>query len=196
MRASVVIPCFNEAHRLDRDELRRLGDSVDVVLVDDGSTDSTRDELQFLAMFHYAVGAMAAMVALVPSLHLFVVTSLTPEGQPIDALLVRLFGERGAAACAGLLLVLGFTLGGLLIAAGLGLARCRNYRLCRTASILGYTNNALSADQRREAITAVLGHAAAGRIRMQYDARPLAEVGQVWTRMAAGESGARSVLIP
>jgi NADPH:quinone reductase-like Zn-dependent oxidoreductase len=66
----------------------------------------------------------------------------------------------------------------------------------RTASILGYTNNALTADQRREAITAVLGHAAAGRIRMQYDARPLAEVEQVWTRMAAGESGARSVLVP
>ena len=36
----------------------------------------------------------------------------------------------------------------------------------RTASVLGYTNNALSADQRREAITAVLGHAAAGRIRI------------------------------
>ena len=51
----------------------------------------------------------------------------------------------------------------------------------RTASVLGYTNNALTSDQRAEAITAVLGHAAAGRIRMQYDVRPLAEVEQVWT---------------
>jgi NADPH:quinone reductase-like Zn-dependent oxidoreductase len=66
----------------------------------------------------------------------------------------------------------------------------------RTASILGYTNNALTPDQRREAISAVLGQAAAGRIRVQYDARPLAEVEQVWTRMAAGESGARAVFLP
>ena len=58
----------------------------------------------------------------------------------------------------------------------------------RTASVLGYTNNALTSDQRGEAITAVLGHAAAGRIRMQYDVRPLAEVEQVWKRKVAGES--------
>lgn len=96
-----------------------------------------RDELQFLAMFHYAVGAMAAMVSLVPALQLFVAANLTPEGEPIDSILVRLFGERGAAAAAGVLLVLGFALGGLLIAAGHGLARCRSYRLCRTASIFG-----------------------------------------------------------
>ena len=38
----------------------------------------------------------------------------------------------------------------------------------RTASILGYTNNALTAEQRREAITAVLAHSAAGRIRLGY----------------------------
>src|SRR4051794_26105558 len=66
----------------------------------------------------------------------------------------------------------------------------------RTAAILGYTNNALTAEQRREAITAVLGHAQAGRIRIQYDVHPLAEVEQVWTRIAAGETGARNVLVP
>jgi len=66
----------------------------------------------------------------------------------------------------------------------------------RTASVLGYTNNALTPDQRREAITAVLGHAAAGRIRIQYDVRPLAEVEQVWQRIAAGETGSRCVLVP
>ena len=66
----------------------------------------------------------------------------------------------------------------------------------RTASVLGYTNNALTPAQRREAITAVLGHAAAGRIRMQYDVHPLADVEQVWTRFAAGQEGARSVLVP
>jgi NADPH:quinone reductase-like Zn-dependent oxidoreductase len=68
----------------------------------------------------------------------------------------------------------------------------------RTASVLGYTNNALTSDQRGEAITAVLGHAAAGRIRMQYDVRPLAEVEQVWTSKVAGESESevRCVLVP
>lgn len=66
----------------------------------------------------------------------------------------------------------------------------------RTASVLGYTNNALTPDQRREAITAVLGHAEAGRVRMQYDVHPLAEVEQVWTRIAAGTASARHVLVP
>jgi NADPH:quinone reductase-like Zn-dependent oxidoreductase len=66
----------------------------------------------------------------------------------------------------------------------------------RTAAILGYTNNALSADQRREAITAVLGHATAGRIRMAYDVAPLEDVESVWAQIAAGGSRARSVLAP
>jgi NADPH:quinone reductase-like Zn-dependent oxidoreductase len=66
----------------------------------------------------------------------------------------------------------------------------------RTAAILGYTNNALTADQRRDAITAVLAHAAAGRVRMQYAVRPLAEVEQVWESDAAGTSEARTVLVP
>jgi NADPH:quinone reductase-like Zn-dependent oxidoreductase len=66
----------------------------------------------------------------------------------------------------------------------------------RTASVLGYTNNALTAEQRREAITAVLGHAEAGRVRMQYDAHPLAEVEQVWSAIARGASEARNVLVP
>ena len=66
----------------------------------------------------------------------------------------------------------------------------------RTASVLGYTNNAITADQRREALTEVLTHAAAGRIRMQYDVHPLAEVERVWSGIAAGEAGARRVLAP
>jgi NADPH:quinone reductase-like Zn-dependent oxidoreductase len=66
----------------------------------------------------------------------------------------------------------------------------------RTASILGYTNNEITPDQRREAITAVLSHAAAGRIRLQYDVRPLTDVEQVWSRFARGESAGRQVLVP
>lgn len=66
----------------------------------------------------------------------------------------------------------------------------------RTASVLGYTNNALTPDQRREAISAVLGHAEAGRVRLQYDVHALAEVEQVWERFARGEVMARAVLVP
>ncbi len=56
----------------------------------------------------------------------------------------------------------------------------------RSASVLGYTNNALTPEQRAAAITAVLGHAAAGRIRMAYDVLPLAEVEAAWARQATG----------
>jgi NADPH:quinone reductase-like Zn-dependent oxidoreductase len=66
----------------------------------------------------------------------------------------------------------------------------------RSASVLGYTNNALTPDQRREAITAVLGHAAAGRIRVEYDVCPLAEIERVWQRQADGAGEPRWVLAP
>jgi NADPH:quinone reductase-like Zn-dependent oxidoreductase len=66
----------------------------------------------------------------------------------------------------------------------------------RTASVLGYTNNALTLDQRRDAITAILGHAAAGRVRIQYDAHPLSDVERVWSRHLAGTTEPRAVLVP
>jgi NADPH:quinone reductase-like Zn-dependent oxidoreductase len=66
----------------------------------------------------------------------------------------------------------------------------------RTASILGYTNNALTPDQRREAITAVLGHAVAGRVRLHHVVHPLADIEPVWQRIAGGGSNARTVLRP
>ena len=48
----VVIPCFNEAHRLRPDELRRAVDqheSLKLLLVNDGSTDGTGDLLAALS---------------------------------------------------------------------------------------------------------------------------------------------------
>lgn len=49
-RTVVVIPCFNEARRLDRDAVRTLVDGgVDVILADDGSDDNTGHVLTELA---------------------------------------------------------------------------------------------------------------------------------------------------
>jgi dolichyl-phosphate beta-glucosyltransferase len=48
-RPVVVVPCYNEAGRLDEAELLRMADRVDVWLVDDGSRDSTRQVIQGIA---------------------------------------------------------------------------------------------------------------------------------------------------
>jgi dolichyl-phosphate beta-glucosyltransferase len=50
-RATLVVPCYEEAHRLDGDAMRALVDTADVrlILVDDGSTDGTLERLTALA---------------------------------------------------------------------------------------------------------------------------------------------------
>jgi NADPH:quinone reductase-like Zn-dependent oxidoreductase len=123
-----------------------------------------------------------------------VIAEALGEHGPFDVVLDPVFGVASEAASRQLAehgrLV---NLGG---AAGDQATYSSSVLRSRTASVLGYTNNALTADQRREAITAVLGHAAAGRIRMQYDVHPLAEVEEVWGRIAAGEADIRAVLVP
>lgn len=50
MSVCIVVPCFNEAPRLDADAFRALSEQVDQILfVDDGSTDRTRAVLQEIA---------------------------------------------------------------------------------------------------------------------------------------------------
>ncbi|TKJ18428.1 zinc-binding dehydrogenase, partial [Blastococcus sp. CCUG 61487] len=66
----------------------------------------------------------------------------------------------------------------------------------RSAAVLGYTNNALTPAQRREALTAVAGHAAAGRLAVAHETVPLADVGEAWRRQATGDPGVRLVLTP
>ena len=66
----------------------------------------------------------------------------------------------------------------------------------RTASVLGYTNNALTAAQKADALTAVLRHAAAGQISVAAETLPIAEAEQAWRRQAAGTGGIRLVLTP
>jgi NADPH:quinone reductase-like Zn-dependent oxidoreductase len=66
----------------------------------------------------------------------------------------------------------------------------------RSAEVLGYTNNALTAEQRRAAVTAVAEHAAAGRLAVAHQLVPLAEVDRAWRRQAAGDAGVRLVVTP
>ena len=64
----------------------------------------------------------------------------------------------------------------------------------RTASVLGYTNNAITPDQRRDALTAVLEHAAAGAIAVAYETVGLADIATAWHRQSTGATDGRLVL--
>jgi NADPH:quinone reductase-like Zn-dependent oxidoreductase len=66
----------------------------------------------------------------------------------------------------------------------------------RTASVLGYTNNALTAAQKADALLAVLRHAAAGQVSVAAETLPIAEAEQAWRRQASGTGGVRLVLTP
>ncbi|MGK5114227.1 quinone oxidoreductase family protein [Geodermatophilus sp. CPCC 205506] len=65
----------------------------------------------------------------------------------------------------------------------------------RSAEVLGYTNNALTPEQRAQALTAVLGHAERGEVGLDHLVLPLAEVTRGWTLTAEG-AGRRVVLVP
>jgi NADPH:quinone reductase-like Zn-dependent oxidoreductase len=66
----------------------------------------------------------------------------------------------------------------------------------RSLQVLGYTNNALTPAERAEALTAVAGHAAAGRLAVGHEVLPLTEATAAWTRQAEGRAGVRLVLTP
>ncbi len=49
IRTVIVVPCYDEETRLDAAELRRLAESADVWLVDDGSRDRTHERIEQIA---------------------------------------------------------------------------------------------------------------------------------------------------
>lgn len=55
----------------------------------------------------------------------------------------------------------------------------------RVHAILGYTNNALTHQQKAEALTEILTHAAAGRCTVERETVPLARAAEAWERQAA-----------
>lgn len=64
----------------------------------------------------------------------------------------------------------------------------------RSAEVLGYTNNSLSTEQRRSALDGVFAEVAKGRVAVQFETQPLAEIASVWTRLSNGEAALRQVL--
>jgi hypothetical protein len=62
-----------------------------------------------------------------------------------------------------------------------------------TASILGYTNNDISVEQRREALLAVLRETQTG-LTVEHDVLPLEDVADAWSSQAAGTAARRIVL--
>jgi NADPH:quinone reductase-like Zn-dependent oxidoreductase len=54
----------------------------------------------------------------------------------------------------------------------------------RVHNILGYTNNALTPEQKAQALTEILKHAAAGRCTVERETIPLERVAEAWERQA------------
>jgi len=66
----------------------------------------------------------------------------------------------------------------------------------RSLSVLGYTNNALSVEQRAEAVRTIAEHARAGRLSIDFEAVRLADVADAWSRQAEGTADRRLVVMP
>ncbi len=66
----------------------------------------------------------------------------------------------------------------------------------RSISVLGYTNNSLSATQRAQALTSVAALAADGKLRVAHTAEPLERVADAWLATAAGRAAPRWILLP
>jgi NADPH:quinone reductase-like Zn-dependent oxidoreductase len=64
----------------------------------------------------------------------------------------------------------------------------------RSLEVLGYTNNALTPEQRATALQSVVAHAIEGRITVDFDQVPLADVAQAWAQQAAGTQRRRFVV--
>ncbi|MGH8866387.1 MAG: quinone oxidoreductase family protein [Actinomycetes bacterium] len=64
----------------------------------------------------------------------------------------------------------------------------------RSARVLGYTNNELSSEQRAEALSSVLQHAADGRLSVDHEVTPLGGTPEAWDRQARGVAERRIVV--
>jgi NADPH2:quinone reductase len=114
---------------------------------------------------------------------------------PVDLVLDPLYGVPAAAAArclrpGGRLVNLG---GSAAEHAPLDSSTIRG----RSLQVLGYTNNALTREQRATALTAVARHAAAGELTVAHEVVALEDATSAWQRQADGRTtGGRLVLVP
>jgi NADPH2:quinone reductase len=113
---------------------------------------------------------------------------------PVDLVVDPLFGAPAAAALrtlrpGGVLVNLGGSAGDV---APIESSTLRSGSL----NLLGYTNTALTPEQRAEAIQVIADHVRAGRLGVDYEPVPLSEATEAWTRQAHGRATRRLVLLP
>lgn len=125
--------------------------------------------------------------------------SLTPRlleaaGGPVDVVVDPLAGVPGTAAVSAL--AEGGRLVNLGSSAGPAVSVDSATLRSRSASVLGYTNNALAPQRRAEVLGTLLGHAAAGDLTVAHEVRPLAEVAGAWSSVGDGSASGRVVLTP
>ncbi|TQS44876.1 zinc-binding dehydrogenase [Cryptosporangium phraense] len=115
-----------------------------------------------------------------------------PEGA--DLVLDTLFGPPAAAAAQVL------KPGGRLVNLGSSAAETAPFDSATLRSkqldVLGYTNVALSPDQRADAIRTVADAVRAGRLTIAHETYPLADAAEAWSRQASGAAEGRVVLVP
>ncbi len=112
---------------------------------------------------------------------------------PLDLVLDPLFGIPAAAALRALrphgrLVNLGGSAGEI---APIDSSTLRS----RSLQVLGYTNNELDPEQRRDALNRVVREATAGRLAVDHERVPLREAPDAWTRQLTGETDGRIVLV-
>ncbi|MCO1657703.1 zinc-binding alcohol dehydrogenase family protein [Pseudonocardia sp. S2-4] len=113
---------------------------------------------------------------------------------PVDLVLDPLFGVPAAAAarCLGT--------GGRLVHLGgsagetspLDSSTLRG----KSLTLLGYTNNALTREQRAGAVATVAAHVARGALTVAHEVVPLEDAADAWRRQAGGRTSGRIVLTP
>lgn len=114
-------------------------------------------------------------------------------GGPVDVVVDPLAGVPGTAAALclaerGRLVNFGGSAGPTLTVDSAALRS-------RSAQVVGYTNNALSVPARAAALTAVLEHAAAGRLSMEFDVVTLDQMPTAWEQLRDGERSRRIVAL-
>jgi NADPH:quinone reductase len=115
-------------------------------------------------------------------------------GGPVDLVIDPLFGAPAAGAARAL------RPGGRLVQLGGSAAETSPIDSAtlrsRSVDLLGYTNNALSPQQRAAALTTIAGMAARGALSVSHEAVPLEQAADGWRRQAAGTADGRIVLLP